>query len=99
MSEKIKLPPTHEKDVWQAVKILKEVGCTHIFLFGSIPTGNTNESSDIDLAVRGCPKGKYFRVLGKLMREIDHPVDLVNLDTQISFAKHLETEGRLIEIG
>jgi len=98
MNEKFKLPPTHEKDVRRAVKILKEMGCTHIFLFGSITTGKTSERSDIDLAVRGCPKGKYFRVLGKLMREIDHPVDLVNLDTQISFAKHLEREHRLIQV-
>jgi len=99
MISEIKVPPVYEKDVRRAVQILKDAGCTHIFLFGSITSGKVTPRSDIDLAVRGCPKGKYFRVMGKLMREIDHPVDLVNLDTQVSFAKHLETEGRLIQIG
>ncbi|MEK7443170.1 MAG: nucleotidyltransferase domain-containing protein [Chloroflexota bacterium] len=98
MISEIKVPPVYEKDVRRAVQILKDAGCTHIFLFGSITSGKVTTRSDIDLAVRGCPKGKYFRVLGKLTREIDHPVDLVNLDTQISFAKHLEREHRLIQI-
>ena len=99
MISEIKIPSVYEKDVRRAVQILKDAGCTHIFLFGSITSGKATARSDIDLAVRGCPKGKYFRVLGKLTREIDHPLDLVNLDTQIWFAKHLETEGRLIQIG
>jgi len=92
------LPQTYQKDVKRAVDILKTAGCTEVFLFGSLTTGTVRENSDIDLAIRGCPKGNFFRVLGKLMLELDHPVDLVNLDKQDAFARYLEMEGRLLAI-
>ena len=62
-------------------------------MFGSLAEGNVREDSDIDLAVRGCPSGKYFHILGKLLIELNHSVDLVNLDREDSFLKHLEKEG------
>ena len=55
--------------------------------------------SDIDLAIRGCPKGAFFHLLGRLLLELDYPVDLVSLDRQNDFAHYLEKEGGLLRIG
>ena len=98
MKKKIQLPEIYQKDIHRAVEILKEAGCTHVFLFGSLATGKLRDGSDIDLAVRGCPKGRFFHLLGKLLLEMDHPVDLVSLDSQDAFARYLEEKGDLLQI-
>jgi predicted nucleotidyltransferase len=99
MKEPTALPEIYRKDVARATEILKGAGCTHVFLFGSLAAGKTRDKSDIDLAIRGCPKGKFFHLLGKLLRELDHPVDLVNLDKPDAFARYLEKRGGLLQIG
>jgi len=98
MKNIIQFSKKYQKDIHRAVDILKGAGCTEIFLFGSLATGETEEKSDIDLAIRGCPKGEFFHLLGKLLLELDNPVDLVNLDTQDIFARYLEKEGELVQI-
>ena len=69
-----------------------------MFLFGSITQGEMGKKSDIDIAIKGCPSGKYFNLLGKLMIELDHPVDLVNLDKNEDFASFLFREGELVNV-
>jgi len=98
MEDKVQLPEIYQKDVRRAVEILKDAGCTDIFLFGSLAAGKIKDKSDIDLAIRGCPKGKFFHLLGRLLLELDYPVDLVNLDRQDAFARYLEEEGELLQI-
>jgi predicted nucleotidyltransferase len=92
-------PEIYQKDIQRAVEILKQAGCTAVFLFGSLTTGKVHEGTDIDLAIRGCPKGKFFQLLGKLMLELNHPVDLVSLDRDDGFARYLEKEGGLFQVG
>ena len=99
MNDKVQLPETYQKDVRRAVEILRGAGCTDIFLFGSLAGGKVTDQSDIDLAIRGCPKGEFFHLLGRLLLELDYPVDLVNLDRQDAFARYLEKEGELLQIG
>jgi predicted nucleotidyltransferase len=93
------LPTAFGKDISRAIKILKESGCTAIFLYGSLGEGKIREESDIDIAIRGCPKGKFYSLLGKLLLALDHSVDLVNLDSPDPFARYLENEGRLLQVG
>ena len=95
----MQIPKTYQKDIYRAVEILREAGCDNVFLFGSLTTGKVRDGADIDLAIRGCPKGNFFQLLGKLMFELDHPVDLVNLDRKDAFANFLEREGGLLLIG
>lgn len=97
-NEEIKIPEAYREDIRRAVEILKESGCTEIFLFGSLGEGKVRDGSDIDIAVRGCPKGKFFYLLGKLLLALDHSVDIVNLDSQDPFAQYLEREGRIFKI-
>jgi len=93
------VPEGFREDIDRAVRILKEGGCSEIFLFGSGAEGKISDRSDIDLAIRGCPPGHFFRLLGRLLWELDHPVDLVNLDTQDPFVQFLQKEGVLLQIG
>jgi predicted nucleotidyltransferase len=93
------VPEGFQADLTRAVQILKEEGCAEIFLFGSGLTGNISEQSDIDLAIRGCPRGHFFRLVGRLLRELQRPIDLVNLDTRDPFAQYLQQEGELVQVG
>ncbi len=99
MNKQIEIPKIYRRDVRKAVEILKGAGCTDIFLFGSLATEKTRDSSDIDLAIRGCPQGEFFHLLGRLLLELDHPVDLVSLDKQDAFARYLEEEEELLQVG
>lgn len=93
-----KVPERYRDDIEHGIRILKEAGCKEIFIFGSLIKGDIREDSDIDLAIRGCPSGMYFHVLGKLLIELNHPVDLIDLDRGDDFAKYLEKEGELIYV-
>jgi predicted nucleotidyltransferase len=98
-TENVAVPEDFRADIDRAVRILKEGGCCEIFLFGSGAEGKVRDGSDIDLAVRGCPPGRFFHLLGRLLWELDYPVDLVNLDTQDPFAQYLQKEGVLLRLG
>jgi predicted nucleotidyltransferase len=98
MIEIIAVPEIFREDIRQAVRILKEEGCSEVYLFGSVGRGTVREGADIDLAVRGCPQGRFFYLLGKLLWELDHPVDLVDLDSRDPFAQYLQKEGALHRI-
>lgn len=93
------LRPDIKADLDRAVQILRSIGCSEIYLFGSSTDERFTESSDLDLAVRGCPPDRFFSVLGRLMLELDHSVDLVDLDADEPFGQHLQTHGRMIAIG
>jgi len=86
------------QDIDRAIQILAEEGCTEIYLFGSVATGETRPESDIDLAVRGCPPDRFFHTLGRLMMALDHPIDLVDLDEPSIFVRYLLDSGELVRI-
>lgn len=92
-------PAVIQPDLERAVQILTAVGCSAIFVFGSAAEGTFTSTSDLDLAVRGCPPATFFPVLGQLMLALDHPVDLVDLDDHSLFGQHLQQHGRLVQIG
>ena len=96
--QKHEIPAEYRKDIDKAVEILKAEGCTEIHLFGSLVEGGYSENSDIDFAVKGCPKGKYYKILGKLLLELNHSVDLIDLDRKTDFVKYIEKEGVLVYV-
>jgi predicted nucleotidyltransferase len=49
-----------ETDVQHAIEILVRAECREVYLFGSMATGHATADSDLDLAIRGCPKGRFF---------------------------------------
>ena len=94
----VDVPESYRLDLDRALAILKEFGCTEIYLFGSLAGGRTDELSDLDLAVRGCPHKQFFRVLARLMRALEHPVDLVDLDADDRFARRLLESESLVRV-
>lgn len=82
-----------------ATTILKDAGCTDIYLFGSQARGVANENSDIDLGVKGLSPSLFFRVHLQLENALDMKVDLVDFDYQKSFFNLLQDIGELKQIG
>lgn len=88
-----------QKDLRRAVQILKNGGCSKVYLFGSYATGQFHDQSDIDLAIQGCPKGRFFRLMGQLYMELDTRIDLVDLDNEDDpFARRLIASGELVPV-
>ena len=94
-----RIPMEYRSDVERAVVISKEEGCREVYVFGSVAVGDTGPRSDLDIAVRGCPPERFYRLLGRLMDELLHTVDLVDLDVETRVAEFLEEEGQLIHVG
>ena len=94
-----RFPPEFHADLQRAVEILKEGGCTEVHVFGSVAEGRVREGSDLDLAVRGCPPGRFFILLGRLLAELEHPVDLVDLDRDQRISAFLTEHQLTINLG
>ncbi|MGE5342395.1 MAG: nucleotidyltransferase family protein [Candidatus Omnitrophota bacterium] len=92
------LPEEYRQDIQTAVDILKGEGCNEIYLFGSLAKGNFSDRSDVDLAVTGMEKSRFFKIFGKLLTALDHPVDLVNLEKEDRFSAILKRKGNLIRV-
>lgn len=93
-----KLPSDFQKDLKTAIKILQTAGCTEIYIFGSVAHGELRMDSDIDIAIKGCPKGLFFRLLGTLLVNLEHSVDLVDLDSGTRFNDFLIKHKELVRV-
>lgn len=93
------IPVEYRSDVERAVEICRTEGCREVYVFGSAAAGRPGTRSDLDIGVRGCPVEHFYRLLGRLMEELSHPVDLVDLDLETGVAQYLEEEGQLIHVG
>ena len=82
-----------------ATKILKDAGCSEIYLFGSQVTGRANANSDIDFGVRGLSSASFFALHYDLEQALRTKVDLVDFDHQKDFFELLQRVGELKKIG
>jgi predicted nucleotidyltransferase len=57
---KLNIPAKYRKDIELATDLLKNEGCKNIYLFGSLITGKIHENSDIDIGIKGLPKGSAW---------------------------------------
>lgn len=96
--EKLSIDSRYIEDVKRAVQYLKEVGCTEIYIFGSVVTGGATSSSDLDIAVKGIPAEKFFDVYGALMFLLDHKVDLIDLQLQERFGEILIRSEEILRV-
>lgn len=92
------LPEEYKHDIENAISILKEEKCSEVYLFGSIASGNHDKASDIDLAVKGLNKTKFFHVYGILMDKLNHSFDLIGLDYDNDFSKEIINQGNLVRV-
>ena len=85
----------YRADLETAIHYLQSKGCSEIYIFGSVGSGTLRQSSDIDIAVRGIKPEHFFAIYGDLMMQLQHNVDLVDLDAQTEFGKSLLQTGTL----
>ena len=95
----LNLPVKYRKDIEIAKNLLKSEGCQSVYLFGSLVTGQSNDESDIDIGIKGLPKGKFFEVYSRLYFDIDNKIDLVDFDVNSDFHSMLNRIGEVVQIG
>jgi predicted nucleotidyltransferase len=83
----------------RAAAELKSAGATEIYVFGSAARGTGDASSDLDLAVSGLPASVFYRVGARVSDLVGRSVDLIDLDINTPFTRHLRTENELIRVG
>ena len=81
-----------------AANLLRSMGATQVFVFGSATTGRLRPDSDIDMAVLGLPSKIYFSAVSKVSDVLGRPVDLVDLDDSTPLVRHLLGSGELVRV-
>jgi predicted nucleotidyltransferase len=92
------IPELYRKDIDIAVNILKEEGCSEVYIFGSIAKGKTHLNSDIDIAVKGIKAERFFKIFAKLMNAMEHRVDLLDLSSDKYFTRHIFKTGNIFRV-
>jgi len=82
-----------------AAELLRSLGASQVFLFGSAAKGELRPSSDVDLAVRGLPAEVFFAAVSKVSHILGRPVDLVDLDDETPKVRYLLASGDLVRVG
>jgi len=95
----LNIPVKYRKDIEMATNLLKNEGCQSIFLFGSLVTGKIRDDSDIDIGIKGLPKGKFLSLYSQLYFDFENKIDLVDFDTNSVFYSMLNSIGEVIQIG
>jgi len=87
-----------EKAVMAAANLLRSLGATQVFIFGSAARGELRPDSDVDLAVTGLPPQVYFSAVSKASDLLGRPVDLVDLDDPTPLVRCLLGSGELVRV-
>ena len=95
----LNIPLKYQKDIEIATNLLKNDGCQSIYLFGSLVTGKNHDGSDIDIGIKGLPKGKFFETCSKVYFALDNEIDIVDFDSNDDFYSLLKRLGEVVEIG
>ncbi len=81
-----------------AAHLLRSLGATEVFVFGSAAKGVLRPDSDVDLAVMGLPPQVFFSAASKAADLLRRPVDLVDLDEPTPLVRFLVQTGELIRV-
>jgi len=95
----LNIPPKYRKDIEAAKSLLKGEGCRSVYLFGSLATGKEHDNSDIDIGIKGLPKGKFFATCAKIYLALDNDIDIVDFDKNTELYSLLHRHGEVVEIG
>jgi predicted nucleotidyltransferase len=95
----LNIPQKYQKDIETVANLLKEEGCQSIYLFGSLVTGKNHDESDIDIGIKGLPKGKFFETCAKVYFAVDNDIDIVDFDSNADFYTLLSKQREVLEIG
>jgi len=95
----LNIPYKYRQDIEKATNLLKNEGCESIFLFGSLVTGKIRDDSDIDIGIKGLPRGKFLNLYGQLYFNFENKIDLVDFDADSDFYLMLNKIGEVVQIG
>ena len=87
-----------KKAVMDVALLLRSLGATQVFVFGSATRGELRPASDVDLAVTGLPSQVYFSAVSKASDLLGRPVDLVDLDDPTPLVRYLLGSGELLRV-
>src|SRR5260221_634798 len=90
-------PPAHLTP--PASAMLRAEGAKEVSLFGSEARGQAGPDSDLDFAVSGLPPRLFFRAVAGALRLAQRQIDLVDLDHDSPFTRHLRSSGVLRRVG
>ena len=93
------IPIKYRQDIENVTKLLKNEGCKAVYLFGSLVTGKINDNSDINIGIKGFPKGNFFDIYSKVYFNFDNKIDIVNFDSDEDFFSMLNKIGEIVQIG
>ena len=76
-----------------AANLLRSMGASEVFVFGSLVRGELRPDSDIDMAVSGLPAKVYFSAVSRVSDLLGRPVDLLDLGDDTPLVRHLLGSG------
>lgn len=85
--------------IQRAAAELKSAGAREVYVFGSAAKGTDDAAGDLDLAVSGLPPSVFYRMGARVSDLIGRSVDLIDLDINTPFTRHLRTENELVRVG
>ncbi len=87
------------KRLKRAVELLYKEGAEEVYVFGSIlRTSEFNERSDVDIAVKGIPEGRWSSTVNKLediFKEIPFDLLFFGDDLRPEVRERIKKEGKL----
>lgn len=84
------------KDQLQAIiEISMEFGARKVLLFGGA-LNNPSTAKDIDIGVLGVPSDKFLLFAGTIENRIRKNVDVVPLEIDSDFVRHVKSKGKYI---
>lgn len=95
MLDDLRVPEHVKQQIACIIDILKQEGCSEIYVFGSIAEDRFTSNSDIDIAVDFLRKDRFFKVYGQLLGTVSVNLDLVVLNYDNSFSRMLKEQGTL----
>jgi predicted nucleotidyltransferase len=81
-----------------AAALLRDMGASEVFLFGSATRNELRPDSDIDIAVRGLPPAQFFTAASKATDALGRPVDLMELEDRSPAVRYVLGSGELIRV-
>lgn len=91
--------PAKVDRIAEAAAVLRELGATEVYVFGSVATGKQRPDSDLDMAVTGIPPARYFTAASRASEAAGREVDLVDLDDETPMVRFLKGSGDLVRVG
>ncbi len=101
--ESLPVPDDVKAGIRGAVEALKAYGAREVYVFGSAVTGRFHDDSDVDFAASGIPDAVFFRAMAQAhlrLHEAAHrEMDLISVDDDTPFVRHLKEYKELVRVG